>query len=160
MVIALVMVISGCGLKGDLYLDKPDSAEAEGSATSTDAETTSDWTDRLQIEGNPASGSQGTEALEGFTAESPEASAEMSDPASATTDPDTTVTKTDTTNENAAIAGSVTTPESKSSAEEVEAAPGDSVEPIDKPENTELETDSNISEPATTLAPEGAVPAP
>ncbi len=158
------MGISGCGLKGDLYLDKPepDQAEVEGSATSIGAETTRDWTDRLQIEETPAAGSQGAGAgaLEEVTAESPEASAEMSDPASVTTDPGTTVTEKDTKDENAAVADSVTTTESKSPAAKAEAAPGDSAEPVDKPENTELETDGNTSEPSTTLPPEGTVPVP
>jgi predicted small lipoprotein YifL len=83
--IALIMGISGCGLKGNLYLDKPeaDQAKAEGSATSSDAETTRDWTDRLQIEEPPAAGSQGAGAggaafdgaSYGVCGEAPEASA-------------------------------------------------------------------------------------
>jgi predicted small lipoprotein YifL len=214
-VIALVMGISGCGLKGDLYLDKPksDQAKAEGSATSTDAKTTGDWTDRLQIEETPAAGSQGAGAgaaaleeasegtSEGVSAETPEASAEISEPASVTTDRDPTTSEMVTpgetenpaentgevieenagtpvdntsgefveptdvstitaTDQNTAVADSVTALEGDISAEEIEDAPEDSAEPVARPENTELETDANISEPSTTLAPEDTAPAP
>lgn len=196
MVIALALGISGCGLKGDLYLDKPESEQAEGSTTSIDAETTSDWTDRLQIEETPAAGSQdagaGAAALEGVTAETPEASAEMSDPAAVTTDQDMTTTEmltpgetenpdentgspvdsasgefvepTDVstvaeTDQNAAVADSVTALEAENSAEEIEDTPEGSAGPVDRPENTDLETDGNISAPSITLAPEDTVPA-
>ena len=210
-VIALAVSISGCGLKGDLYLDKPESdqTEAEDSATSSDAETTSDWTDRLQIEKTPAAGSQGAGAgaaalegaSEGVSTETPEAAAEISDPASVTTDQDTTTsemvtpgetenpdentggiieenagTPVDSTSEefveptdvstitatdqNTAVADSVTALEAENSAEEIEDAPEDSTGPVDRPKNTELETDANISEPSTTLTPEDTVPAP
>jgi predicted small lipoprotein YifL len=209
--IALIMGISGCGLKGNLYLDKPeaDQAKAEGSATSSDAETTRDWTDRLQIEEPPAAGSQGAGAgaaavegtSEGVSAEAPEAFAEISDPASVTTDQDTTTTEMITpgetenpaentggtieenagtpgdssagefaaptdvstitaTDQNTAVADSVTALEAENSAEEIEDAPKDSAGPVDRPENTELETDGNIAEPSTTLTPEDTVPAP
>jgi predicted small lipoprotein YifL len=193
-VIALAVGISGCGLKGNLYLDKPESdqAKAEGSATSSDAETTSDWTDRLQLEEPPAAGSQGAGAgaaavegtSEGVSADAPEASAEMVTPGE-TENPDensggiieenagtpvdstagefvappdvSTITPTD---QNTAVADSVTAPEADNSAEEIEDAPEDSAEPVGRPENTALETDGNISEPSTTLAPEDTVPAP
>jgi hypothetical protein len=68
-----------------------------------------------------------------------------------------TITATD---QNTAVADSVTALEADNSAEEVEDAPEDSAGPVDRPENTALETDGNISEPSTTLAPEDTVPAP
>jgi hypothetical protein len=68
-----------------------------------------------------------------------------------------TITPTD---QNTAVADSVTAPEADNSAEEIEDASEDSAGPVDRPENTALETDGNISEPSTTLAPEDIVPAP
>ena len=139
--LTLTMSISGCGLRGDLYLDKPepDQAEAQETAASIDDEITGDWTDRLQIEEPPAADNQsaGTEAaaLEGAIAEAAEEVAVMSAPTAVTpTGPDTTIPEPATSDE--------------------------AENPANIAAGMEWKTDRNISEPSITLAPEGTVPAP
>jgi hypothetical protein len=53
----------------------------------------------------------------------------------------------------------VTALEAENSAEEIEDTPEGSAGPVDRPENTDLETDGNVSAPSITLAPEDTVPA-
>lgn len=142
--VTLTMGISGCGLKGDLYLDKaePDQAEAQETAASIDTEITSDWT------GPEAA------ALEEAIAEA----AGMSEPTAVMpTGPVTTIPEP------------ATSDAAENPAENIEGnIKDDAGSTVDSTAEVHTEsanisavteTDGNISAPSITLAPEGTVPA-
>lgn len=166
--IALAAGVTGCGLKGDLYLTNPNSGQTEemGSLPEDDIASGS-GSDPLQIEQIPAADSQSdtpnlaveAAALEGVAAEAlgnpQEDTTKLTDSAIAI-EADAEFLAPTATNE---LEDSEKVVEGNS-AEDTEGSTDETEEQINTTAKKEWETDSSISESSISENPEATTPAP